>query len=391
MVVGHAPDTAVATLAAARAIAPRLSERAREGDELRTLPPDLVTELREAGMFELATPRVLGGAELPPAAIVEVTEELCRADGSAGWTTLIGNSTAFLAWLEPTVAAELLAGMHRPIGAAVFAPTGRLQGDHAFRLDGRWGFSSGSAHADLFMNGAIVHDGDRPRILPDRGPDWRLAVVPAASARVIENWDAVGLRGTGSHDVVIDGLAVPAIHTFSPFSSPARHDGPLWRFPFFTLVGVTMVGFPLGVARRALDELARFAPTKVRPPSSAPIAEDGDLQIALTRAEGALQSARAFVLDALGELWTTACLGDVPSDAQRARFLLATQQAMRAAVEAVDTAFSFGGVGALHADHPLQRCFRDIHAAAQHIYFSPAAAKRYAKTRLGIDQPTFWF
>lgn len=393
MAVGQALDATVTTMAAARAIAPQLSSRAREGDELRTLPPDLVADLRDAGLFELATPRSLGGAELPPAAIVDVTEELCRADGSAGWSVLIGNSTAFLAWLEPSVAAELLARIQRPVGAAVFAPTGRLTAGagNTFRLDGRWGFCSGSAHADLFMNGAIVHDGDQPRILPGRGPDWRLTAVPATAATVIDNWDAIGLRGTGSHDVVAGGLTVSAEHTFSPFFEPARHDGPLWRLPFFTLVGATLVGFPLGVARRALDELARFAPTKIRPPSSAPIAEDGDVQIAITRAEGGLQSARAFVMDALGELWETACLGDVPSDQQRARFLLATQQAMRAAVEAVDTAFGFGGVGALHADNPLQRCFRDIHAAAQHIYFSQAAAKRYAKARLGIDQPTFWF
>lgn len=373
-------NTPLALLAAAREIAPRLDAGAREAERLRTMPPELVGEARRAGLFQLAAPRALGGAELPPAAIVEIIEELCRADGSAGWTILIGNASAFLAWLDPAVAAELVAGRPDAICASVFAPMGRLtpDGPDRFRLDGRWSFASGALNADFFINGALF------------GDDWRLAVVRAADASVIDNWDTAGLRGTGSHDVAVESLAVAEKHTMSPFFGPARHDGPLWRFPFFALVGTFFVGFPLGVARRALDEFAAMATTKVRPPGPSSIAEDGDLQVALARAEGGLQAARAYVFDALGEMWDSACAGDVPPVEQRARFLLAAQQAMRASVDAVDTAFGFGGAGALRMDNPLQRCFRDVHAAAQHIYFSPTSAKRYAKTRLGIDQPTCW-
>jgi alkylation response protein AidB-like acyl-CoA dehydrogenase len=393
MALEHATVDTQAALAAARTIAPRLSSRAREAEQLRALPLDLVADLRRSGLFGLATPRALGGAELPPAAIVEVLEELCRADGSAGWTVLIGNGTAFLAWLDPAVARDLLDGRTDMISASVFAPSGRLVPDGAgrFRLDGRWPFSSGCLHADWFINGALVADGDGPRVIPGRGPDWRLAVFPAAAGSVIDNWDVMGLRGTGSHDVVAGAHAVPMEHTMAPFFEPARHDGPLWRFPFFAVAGTFLVGFPLGVARRALDEFSRFAPSKIRPPSTTPISEDGDVQVALTRAEGALQAARAFVFDALGAMWDTACAGDTPTVDQRARFLLATQEAMHASVVAVDTAFRFAGSVAIHADHPLQRCFRDIHVAAQHVFFAPAASKRYAKNQLGIEQPTFWF
>jgi len=428
-------DPGPAALAAARELAPQLSARASEADQLRTMPLDLVADARAAGLFRLAMPRALGGLELPPDEIVRIGEELCRADGSAGWTIMIGNGSAFLAWLDPAAATELLAGQTDVVCACVFAPTGRLTQDPAgsngagsdgagsdgagsdpagsdgagsngagsngagsnggeaggFRLAGSWGLGSGSLHADWFITGGVVSDGDGPRLLPGRGPDWRLAVFPAAAGSVVDNWDATGLRGTGSHDIVADAVPVLERHTMAPFFSPARHDGPLWRFPFFTLVGTFFVGFPLGVGRRALDELARFAPTKFRPPGPGSIAEDGDLQVALARAEGGLQAARALVFDALGEMWRSACAGDVPDDGQRARFLLAAQQAMYAATEAVDVAYRYTGAAALRADHPVQRCFRDLHAGAQHIYFSPAAVKRYAKTRLGIEQPTFWF
>ncbi|OXM59206.1 acyl-CoA dehydrogenase family protein [Amycolatopsis vastitatis] len=377
---------------AARDLAPELSARAVEAEQLQTLPRDLVERARSAGLFRLATPRALGGQELPPATIVEVIEELSRADGSAGWTITIGNGSAFLAWLDPAVAAGLVAGVPDPIGGGVFAPMGRLTPDGAgkFALAGRWGFCSGSPHTDLFFNGAMVFDGDAPRMVPGRGPDWRLAAVPAGQARVIENWDVSGLRGTGSHDVAVEAV-VAEEHTTSPFTEPARHDGPLWRFPFFTFVGTLLAGVPLGIARRALDEFTTFAPAKFRPPGPGPIAEDGDVQLALTRAEGRLRSARAFVFDALGSLWDAALAGEQPDVRLRGQFLLSTQQAMRASLSAVNIAAGYAGAGALHADQPMQRCFRDLHAAAQHIYFSTAASKRYAKLRLGIEQPTFWF
>lgn len=379
------------TVTAAREIAPELSARAQEAEQLKTMAPDLVERARHAGLFRLALPRDLGGLELPPATMVEVIEELCRADGSAGWTILIGNGSAFAAWLEPSVAKELLAGRDL-IGGGVFAPMGRLTPDGAgkFALNGLWSFCSGSPHSDLFFNGAFVFDGDRPRMLPGRGPDWRLTAVPAAEVQVIDNWDVSGLRGTGSHDVTVDTV-VREEYTASPFFEPARHDGPMWRLPFFTFVGTLMAGFPLGVARRSLDEFTVAAPKKFRPGSTGSLAEEDDVQVALTRAEGRLQSSRAFVFDALGELWETAQRGDVPDAKQRGKFLLSTQQAMRASVSAVNIAFGFAGASAIHADHPMQRCFRDIHAAAQHIYFSPAASKRYAKGRFGIQQQEFWF
>ena len=383
--------TDLAPLDSARTLAPQLSARAREGERLRTMPPDLVTALSTAGLFNLITPRTLGGRELPPLQTLEVIEEISRADGSAGWLTIVGNSTSFLAWLDPAVAADLVTGTP-PLSAAVFAPTGRLvDTGQKLELGGRWGFCSGSAHAGLFFLGAHVADGPGPRIVPGHGPDWRLAVVASSAVEVVDTWDCAGLRGTGSHDVVGDRVRVPHEMTIAPFRGPARHDGPLWRLPFFTLVGTQMAGFPLGVARRAVDELAAIAATKRAPGSPLPMAHDGDVQIALARAEGALQSARAFVVETLGDLWETAQAGDVPGVNARARFLLAVQQAMRSAVDVITTAVGLGGSAAMHADHPLQRCLRDIHAADQHIYYSQAASKRYAMARLGIEQDTSWF
>jgi alkylation response protein AidB-like acyl-CoA dehydrogenase len=376
-----------------RALAPELSERALESERLAAMPVELVDRIRAAGLFGMGLPRELGGLELEPSAITAAVEELSRADGSAGWTVLIGNATAFLAWLEPVVARDLLAGRSDVVAAACFGPTGRLVSDEAgrHRLTGRWPFSSGCRHADWFATGAFVFDGEQPRRRPDGSPDTRLAFVPAADVRTFGNWDAAGLRGTGSDDIAVAGAVVPDEYTINPFAEPARFDGALYRLPFFTLIGVTMAGFPLGVGRRALDEFTTLARTKIRPGSTDSVATDGDAQVALAQAEGALRAARSFVYDALGSLWESALRGDVPDVERRAGFLLAVQQAMRAGVDAARIAFEFSGAGAVYADHPLQRCLRDIQVARQHIYFAPSAAKRYAKVRFGIDQPTNYF
>jgi alkylation response protein AidB-like acyl-CoA dehydrogenase len=221
--------------------------------------------------------------------------------------------------------------------------------------------------------------------------DWRLAFVRRDVATIEDTWYAAGLRGTGSHHLSIDASLVPREHFASPFYDAARHDGPLWRMPFFTLVAIMMAGFPLGVGRRALDEFTQLARSKLRGGTGEAVALDGHAQVQLARAEGELQAARSFVFDAAGDIWHTVCGGDPPSLEQRGRMLLACSQAMRAAVKAVDRVMYLVGADAVMSDQPLQRCFRDLHAANQHIIFSAPRDQAYAKLRFGIDQPTYSF
>jgi alkylation response protein AidB-like acyl-CoA dehydrogenase len=376
-------DYYVEPLAAARALAPDLNARAAEGAALGTMPPDLVETIEAAGLFRLALPRVLGGLELDPAAIVEIIEEVSRADGSAGWSVLIGNSTCFFAWLNPLVAASLIGNSGDFVAASVFAPKGRGVPDRAgrFVIDGRWPFNSGCAHADWFANGFLVMDGETPRILSDGRPDWRFAFFPRQGVEIVETWDALGLQGTGSDDVRVAGVSVPEEHTAAPLYESARHDGPLWRLAFFEILAAFICGWPLGVARRALDEFAVLARSRGRGTSADTIADDPYAQVELGRAEARLRSARAFVFDAIGDAYKSACAGDIPDPDQQALVQLATQQAMRAGVEAVDTAFTLAGGRAVYADQPLQRCFRDIHTGRQHAIFSADRFKAFARSR----------
>jgi alkylation response protein AidB-like acyl-CoA dehydrogenase len=261
----------------------------------------------------------------------------------------------------------------------------RDRGDGTFALFGRWPFVSGCRHADRFLLGGFVMDGDRPRLTDGGGPDWRLAHVPVDEVEIIDNWDVAGLRGTGSNDVAVSDAIVDDRHTCAPFGQPSRHDTALARLPFFTLIGTKMAGVPLGIGRRALDELMAIAPHKGRAGCLTPMGDDGDMQLAIAQADAELRAARAFVLESLDQASDTAVRGDIPSIEQRARIQLAALNAMRAGITAVDLAFAAGGASALRNDNILQRCFRDLHAASQHTYFSPAAWKRYTKILLGND------
>jgi len=379
------------SIAVARALTPEITQRADEAESQGTMPIDLVERLRAAGIFRALQPRSLGGFEMGPVEFIEMIEELAHADGSAGWIAAIGaGAPAFTAWLEPAVANELFGSDADFTAATMFAPTGRAVPDATgrFTVEGRWPFASGCRHAEWFVAGMLVFDGDTPRILPDQGPDWRLAFFPRDNAEIVDNWDVLGLRATGSNDIVARALGVAEKHTISPFFQPARQDGPLWRLAFFTLVGAALVGVPLGIARRALDEFTDLATTKLRAGTFQPVAEDPAAQVAFASADANLRAGRAFVLAEASHLWDTACAGDAPRLEQRARFQLAAQQAMRAARQAVDTAFELTGASAVHARHPLQRCFRDLHTVSQHVYFSSAALKRYANTHFGITQPS---
>ena len=386
----RATDPAAAALAAAQALVPEIRDRAREAERLRTMPPDLADRVEAAGLFALLLPRSLGGLELDPATVIRITEELSYADGSAGWTVLIGTNTAFFAWLEPDVARELLAG--HPYGAStcVLAPTGSAVPDGAggYTVSGRWAFNTGVRHARFSQVAAVMRDESGAPLRDGGGaPEWRLACFPTDRAQPLDTWDSAGLRGTGSHDLLLDGLRVPAERLVNLLRDEPRHDGPLWRFPLFAILNVTLVGFPLGVARRALDDFVELARTKTRGLERLRVAEDRHVQVQLATAEGELQAARAFAFDVIGQLWDTACSGDPLSLDQRARLSLATQHAVRAAVAAVDGIFRLAGAGVVYADQSIQRCFRDLHTLDTHTFVSADSMTRYAKHLLGLTQP----
>lgn len=376
-------------LVSARALANDISERAHDFEAERKMPDDLVEAIRDAGLFHLMAPSALGGHECEPATIVDVVEEISRADGSAGWNVFVGQGTAFTAWLDPVVAKEIVADRPAFLLSGSLAPIGRGRPDGGdLMVDGRWPFSSGCSHADWFANGVMVMDGDGPRLTPEGRPDWRLAFMPASDIEIIDSWHVAGLRGTGSHDVTVHAARVPYERTAMPFYESARFDGPLFRLPFPTLICAMIAGFPLGVARRALDEFRTLAATKPHTVPGPPMAHDSHVEVSVAQAEASLRAARAYVHDAIGDAWGTVVRGDDVTYAQRANAVMAVLHAARTARTVVGEMYSLSGGSAIYDRSPMQRCARDIEAGTQHIFLGFGQWEASGRVLFGLDPGT---
>ena len=352
------------TLEAVRAFRDEVSDRAAETEAARCVPPDLAHRLGATGVFRMFVPSKLGGDPVDPLTAYAIVAELARADASTGWTSMILNTTFFSSWLEPEVARAILETEPSSGMAGMFAPIGRTEpaGDGMVRLTGRYPFNSGSPHASWFCEGAFVTG-------VSGAPEWRFLFLPKSDVEILDTWRVAGLRGTASHDVLVDGVLVPLDRTASPVFDRAPHDEPHYRWSFFALLGSLMAGVPIGVARRALDEFFTLAERKSRGGEGS-LATEQVTQLAVAQCEGSLRAAASFVEDSIGAAWDTALVGDDISREQRLTIRLAVSHAMRACLDVVDTVFALAGGGALFDDNPLQRCWRDLHAASSHIFFS---------------------
>lgn len=372
---------------AARGVAETIAARAAETEAARSVPVDLAQTLGDLGIYRMYVPRSLGGNETEPLEALEIVETLSCADGSTGWTSFILNTTFFAAWLDPSVAATILCERPQSGMAGVFGPLGRAvsDGDAALRLTGRWPFNSGSTHASWFCEGAfVVDDAGAPRMLAEGRPDWRFMFVPASEVQVQDNWRVAGLRGTASNDVVIDDVLVPEERTANPIFETAPHDAPHFRWSFFALLSSLMAGFPLGVARRALDEFAVLAATKSH--GGPTLADTETAAITVARCDGAIRAARAYVIDAIDAGWQGALAGDPLTLEQRIAMKSSAMHAMRSGLQVVDALFAMAGGSALFDDNVLQRCWRDMHAAGHHVFYSDSHSERIGKVLL--ERPT---
>jgi indole-3-acetate monooxygenase len=362
----------------------RLTEAVRErADEIeagRRLPPDLAAAFADAGLFRLCVPRSLGGFEADATALFECIEEMSAADGSAGWCLMIGATTAVLAPLLPESAAKEIYGSDPTVvTGGVLAPKGKARPvDGGYRVSGRWPFASGCQHCAWLTGGCLDGDGS-----------FRMAFFPAADVEIIDTWKVSGLAGTGSHDIAVDDAFVPAERAIALLTAEPRERGPLYRFPIFGLLGLSVASVGLGIARAAVDELTALATKKTPMMSSQSLAERSSTQAEVARARASLLAARAFMFDEVGKAWERAAGGHDFDLDQRVRLRLAAVHATRTAADVVDAMYDLGGGTSIYATSPLQRQFRDVHAVTQHIVVAPATYELAGRVLLGVPTDTF--
>ena len=360
---------------AVRALGAELEGAALEAEAERALPRRIVGLLREAGLFWLKTARELGGSELDPLDFCDVLEEVAYLDASAAWAVMVGNGATGVVsgLLDDDGAAEVFgspAGL--PILAGQFIPRGeaaRVAG--GYRISGRWSFCSGISHADWAVGGVPSPEDGQPLIF----------CVPVAEVEVHDVWHAAGLQGTASNDFSLADRFVPASRVV--VGGARRRGGRLFRQPHRVFVGNEVPPVAVGVARRALDDMAATAAATARAWSAAPsLAERASFQEAVGRVDAVWASARALYREAVEEAWTLADAAGVDAAAE-AVFMSRTTLAVELCIRCVAELFPYAGGRALALTNPLQRHYRNLLAAGQHVSISDENFERTGAMLLG--------
>lgn len=357
-------------VAAARSLADLIEHEAPAVDATGTLTTPVVDALTDAGLFGLMVPRELGGTEADARTTLGVFEELSRADGSTGWSFLANaTTTAFAAaYTGDAAVKEMFRGPGPTVHAGMLGPRGEAkQVDGGYQVSGRFSFGSGIAHANWIGAGTLVTK-DGEFVASSAGtPAMRVVFVPREQVTLRGNWDVLGLSGTGSYDYEIPEQFVDEAFTFPLTAEETQRGGPVYRLGVLTLTSIGHCGFALGVARRALEEVASLAATKTRMGATEPIEDQQLFQHDFSLQDAALRSARAYAFEVFGAAQEAVQRGDDLSLEQRHRARQVTTYTTRVAAEVVRFAYTWAATDALRPS-ALQRCFRDLHAATQHIF-----------------------
>ncbi len=335
----------------------------------RRLPDSLVDALRDAGLFDLWVPRELGGLDADLAAFIEVVKVLSEGEAATGWVVLIAAETNALSGWMPRETAEAIFGAAaavRPICIGALQPAGTLRhSDGGYVADGQWPFGSGLPNADWIISRGSVLQADGTPELDDAGqPRTRAFVVPATEATLVDTWSVPGLLGTGSHDYTMRDVPVPEERTFD-LGQPWP-DGPRWTLPIRLHFQIGHAAHAIGVARQAIEAFESIArrPAWGRRPS----AEQALAQRSRGEAEALIASAEAWLDALLAEIWQRAEAGEAHPAETWSNLTLAVAYTVRSCVQAGDLLFEAAGAQSLFRTNALERAWRDLRAAGQHLH-----------------------
>ena len=369
----------------ADALLATIADRAADTEAQRRLPADLAAELARAGLFRMLVPTSLGGAEVDVATLFTTLEHLGRADAATGWCVMIGGTTALIsAWLPLEHAREIWADPG-VITGGVFAPMGRATVDgENYLVSGRWAWGSGSANCSWLLGGAVIMEGGEMRRLPSGAPDHRMMVMRRKEVELIDTWDALGMRGTGSGDLAAKDVRVPQGRSVSFITDTPREDGPLYRFAPFGLLALGIAAVASGNALGALDDLKALAVAKKGQGSSRSLAERGVVQADFAVAQADLGAARALVHAEIAAAWDRVVAGDTLDLLARARLRLAATRLTQVSARVAAKMHELAGGTSVYASHPLNRRFRDAHVATQHVMVAPPTLELAGRVLLGL-------
>ncbi len=377
---------------AARDLIPMIAEAAAQIERTGRLPPPLLDALHEARLFHMLSPRSVGGEEADPITFFRSIEAIASADASTAWCVGQACGVAMAsAYLDPTVAREIFGGARSVVASGPNTRGARaVKTAGGYRVTARWNYASGSRHA-AWLGGhtAVFEENGEPARTPEGRPMDRTMLFERSKATIFDDWQVMGLRGTGSDSYEVTDLFVPEEHTYTR-DNPAdrRAHTPLHsNFTGFNIFGLSFSALSLGIARGMMQDFVTLAAQKS--PQSAQgawtLRDNAVVQSKVAICEARLMAARGMVVDIYGRLWDQALQGRPFTLRDKADMRLASTFAMNEGREVVAVLYNASGGTAIFQKNSFERRFRDINCASQQGQAAQANFEIIGQVLLGLE------
>jgi alkylation response protein AidB-like acyl-CoA dehydrogenase len=373
-----------------KGIEPTLRACAADAERDRRLPDVAFQAMREQGLYKMWKPKAYGGMETDPMTAFRVFEEVSRIDSAAGWNLQLSTAGEILGAWFPEEGAREIFGPDAVLAGSFFPPRKAIPVEGGYRVSGQQSFVSGAHQATGIVGMSNIYDSDDGPRMSDGVPVSMMTACPASEAVIVDTWRTMGMRGTGSHDVLLQDVFVPESRTalFVPLEKPGpAYQGPLYRMSVSPVVSA-LATVALGIGRAAVDDLIALAGRKTPSYTAKPLRERDTIHAMLGEAEATLGAARAFLYEALEEAWEAAVAGkriDMPG---KMKLQLGATHAAQAAARTVDLVHAAAGTSGIREEHRFQRHFRDAHTITQHAFISASRYESGGQYMLGV--PIEW-
>jgi 3-hydroxy-9,10-secoandrosta-1,3,5(10)-triene-9,17-dione monooxygenase len=367
----QARDTAgEALLQKARALAPKLRERAAATGQARRIPDETIQDFWDAGLWYTLKPKKFGGPEYRPDVALAVAGEIARADGSAGWVWAVLTIHDLLVALWPEEFQQEYWAKNT-LSASSFAPSGKAApASGGYRISGKWTFCSGVDNADWLLLGTFFGP-------PSGGspiPDIRYVMLPKGDYKVIDDWYVFGLRGTGSKGIVVDDVFVPnhrilGLADMIQGTTPGSrvHDSKLYKASVWAIIPFTISSPANGMARGALDGFLDDMRVREGSYDHSPLSKKPGMQLTVAEASAMIDAAELLYRRSFRDTIDKVMAGETLTLEHRARSRRDQGYAVLQARLAAEKLFTATAGRGLYEGHRVQRAYADVHALSGHI------------------------
>lgn len=357
-----------------------IRERACTGefDDQAYVSQDIIDKLKQIGVYRALVPKRFGGNEWSPKQFCELIEQLSKADGSVGWVASFGMSPAYLGSLPEATLEQLYKDSPDIVFAGgIFPPQPAEITDDGVVVSGRWKFSSGCMGADIVGVGISPQKDNEAQGLP------RMAVMPANKAQIDMTWDTVGLKGTGSHDLVVKDVLVAKEWTFVR-GEPSKLPEPFFKYPSLSLATQVLTVVGIGVAAAAIEEFQKLAPGKSSITGGAEIASRPVTQYEFAQAEAEFKAARVWFYDTMQIVWNEVVAGRTPTAEQISDMRLSCTHVARVCARVTRKIQMLAGMTAIYTHNPFSRFVNDTNVVTQHAFMGDATLQNAGLVSFGM-------